>query len=65
MKVRAERLDEESIRYVYKTYMKIDFPRSELKPLKSILSLIQQKRGEKYPAFQNTGYRGKHGIYGE
>ena len=59
MKVRAERLDEESIRYVYKTYMKIDFPRSELKPLKSILSLIQQKRGEGYGFYDKdelTGY---------
>ena len=59
MKVRAERLDEESIRYVYKTYMKIDFPRSELKPLKSILSLIQRKRGEGYGFYDKdelTGY---------
>ena len=59
MKGRAERLDEESIRYVYKTYMKIDFPRSELKPLKSILSLIQQKRGEGYGFYDKdelTGY---------
>lgn len=46
MNVRAERLDNESIRYIYKTYMKKDFPRSELKPLKSILALTESGRGD-------------------
>lgn len=48
MNVRAERLDNESIRYIYKTYMKKDFPRSELKPLKSILALTESGRGDGY-----------------
>ena len=44
MNVRAERLDNESIRYIYKTYMKKDFPRSELKPLKSILAPDRERQ---------------------
>lgn len=48
MKVKAELLDEERIRYIYKSHMKKDFPRAELKPLKSILMLIEQNRGEGY-----------------
>ena len=58
MNVRAERLDNESIRYIYKTYMKKDFPRSELKPLKSILALTESGRGDGYGFYDGNALAG-------
>lgn len=58
LKVKAELLDEERIRYIYKSHMKKDFPRAELKPLKSILMLIEQNRGEGYGVYNERELAG-------
>ena len=56
--MRVEKLNLDQVRFVYRTYMKEDFPANELKPLKTIEKALAKQSYECFGLFEGDSICG-------